>query len=92
MGQDDSIALKNFRDIIPLDLLDLKSEIGSRIKTRRKEISMSQEDLGDFADIGSTTLSKLERGKANITIETLGKILDVLGLEIQLSVKQKGIK
>jgi transcriptional regulator with XRE-family HTH domain len=37
--------------------------------------------------VGSTTLSKLEQGKANVTLETLEKIFEVLGLEIVVKVK-----
>ncbi len=74
------------------DFPDLKSEIGSLIKKRRKKISMNQEDLRDYAEIGSTTLSNLEQGKANITLDVLEKIFEVLGLEIKVEVKKKGIK
>jgi len=48
---------------------------------------MEQSDLQDFADVGSTTISRLERGKANVTIDTLEKILEVLGLEMIVSVR-----
>ena len=67
--------------------MSLKQTIGEQIKKRRAELKMEQVDLQDYADVGSTTLSKLEQGKANITVETLEKILEVLGLEIVVKVK-----
>ena len=67
--------------------MDLKQKIGKQIKTRRNQLRMEQVDLQDYAEIGSTTLSKLEQGKANITLGTLEKILDVLGMEVVIKVK-----
>ena len=67
--------------------MSLKQKIGEQIKQRRIELKMEQVDLQDYAEVGSTTLSKLEQGKANITVETLEKILEVLGLEIVVKVK-----
>jgi len=69
------------------DKMSLKQKIGEQIKQRRIELKMEQVDLQDYAEVGSTTLSKLEQGKANITVETLEKILEVLGLEIVVKVK-----
>ena len=69
--------------------MSLKEEIGKTIKKRRNELNMEQVDLQDYAEVGSTTLSNLESGKLNITIEKLEKITEVLGLEIVLQVKKK---
>lgn len=69
------------------DKMSLKQKIGEQVKQRRIELKMEQVDLQDYAEVGSTTLSKLEQGKANITVETLEKILEVLGLEIAIKVK-----
>lgn len=65
----------------------LKEEVGLTIKQRRKELGLEQVDLCEMADIGSTTLSKLEQGKGNITLESLEKILEVLGLNLTLEVR-----
>ncbi|RLA67982.1 MAG: transcriptional regulator [Epsilonproteobacteria bacterium] len=67
--------------------MDLKTDIGLKIKQRRKELRLEQVDLCEMADIGSTTLSKLEQGKANITLESLEKLTKVLGLEFSLELK-----
>ncbi len=66
----------------------LRSTIGEQIRLRRKELKITQPDLAAIADISVNTLYKIERGQANPTIEVLGKILDVLGLEIIIGVKQ----
>ena len=69
------------------DAMSLKQKIGERVKKRRIELRMEQVDVQDYAEIGSTTLSRLEQGKANITIDRLEKILEVLGLELIVKVK-----
>ena len=66
----------------------LRVSIGEQIRFRRKELMITQPDLADIAGISINTLSKIERGQANPTIEVLGKILVVLGLEITVGVKQ----
>lgn len=62
--------------------------IGEQIRLRRKELMITQPNLADIAGVSVNTLYKIERGQANPTIEVLGKILDVLGLEITVGVKQ----
>ncbi|MGL4520885.1 MAG: helix-turn-helix domain-containing protein [Phocaeicola sp.] len=66
----------------------LRVTIGEQIRLRRKELMITQPDLAEIAGISVNTLYKVERGQANPTIEVLGKILEVLGLEITVGVKQ----
>ena len=69
--------------------MKLKKYIGEIVKNRRKELNMTQADLQDYADVGPTTLSNLENGEVNITIDKLGEILDTLGLDLKLEIKEK---
>jgi len=66
----------------------IRATIGEQIRLRRKELMITQPNLADIAGISVNTLYKIERGEANPTIEVLGKILNVLGLEITLDVKK----
>lgn len=63
-------------------------EIGATIKERRALLGISQQDLSDYSGVGISTVKDLERGVGNPSIETLRKILDVVGLEMVLQVKQ----
>ena len=63
-------------------------DIGKVIKERRALLGISQQDLSDYSRVGISTVKDLERGVGNPSIETLKKILDVVGLEIILQVKQ----
>lgn len=62
--------------------------LGKIIKERRVVLGISQQDLSDYSGVGISTVKDLERGVGNPSIETLQKILDVVGLEMVLKVKQ----
>ena len=57
------------------------------IKQRRLLRGITQQDLADFSGVGLRTIRQIEAGKGNPSIETLSKIADALGLEIDLKVK-----
>ena len=54
----------------------------STVKSRRKALRISQEDLAQMAEVGLATVKDIERGKANPSLATITRLLDVLGLEI----------
>ncbi len=71
-----------------MKILDQKQAIGEMIANRRKILKIEQSDVEDYTGISIGTISKLENGKGNITLESLLKILDVLGLELSIDIKQ----
>jgi y4mF family transcriptional regulator len=62
--------------------------IGQAIKERRGVLNITQRELAEIAGVGINTLTKIERGEANPSLGVLGRILDALGLEIKISIKQ----
>jgi transcriptional regulator with XRE-family HTH domain len=58
---------------------DLKSSIGHVLRSRRRSLGISQEQLAERAGVDRTYVSILERGLKSPTIETLGRICSVLG-------------
>ena len=58
------------------------------IKSRRKTLDISQQDLAEMAGIGLATIKNIERGKGNPSIGTVSKIMGVLGMEIEYKVRQ----
>lgn len=70
--------------------MNFRENIAKIIKKRRDELGLDQATLKDYAEIGSTTLSNIEQAKANVSIDVLEKILDVLGLELNVKVKEIG--
>lgn len=62
-------------------------EILKELKQRRLLLGITQQDLADFSGVGLRTIRQIEIGKGNPSIETLTKILEVLGLEIEFRIK-----
>lgn len=60
--------------------MDLKNRVGLRIKTIRKELNLTQEELAEKIDRTKDAVSNLERGlslPSFETLETMSKVLDV---------------
>ncbi|WP_277464029.1 helix-turn-helix transcriptional regulator [Parabacteroides sp. PF5-6] len=63
-------------------------DIFETLKQRRLLLDITQQDLADFSGIGLRTIRQLEAGKGNPSVETLSRLLDVLGMEIDIRVKK----
>lgn len=61
--------------------------IGNKIKERRKFLRITQEELADIAGIGINTLAKIERDEGNPTLGVVDKVLDALGLDMDVIIK-----
>ena len=63
-------------------------EIGKSIKERRKVLGINQQTLADLAGVAVNTVVAIERGEGNPQLTTLLTILDTLGLQININIKQ----
>jgi transcriptional regulator with XRE-family HTH domain len=66
----------------------LVEQLGEIIKVRRKELKITQPHLAELAEISTNTLYRLERGQGNPSLEVLGKLAEVLGMEIKMEIKK----
>ncbi len=66
-----------------------KIEIGKLLKERRAEVKITQVDLSEMTDISTPIISAVENGVSNISMGNLLEILDVLGLELKLDIKER---
>jgi len=67
----------------------LVKDLGEALKSRRKELNITQPHLAEIAKVSTNTLYKLERGQGNPSLEVLNKLAEVLGMELILEVKKK---
>ncbi len=67
--------------------MSLKEKIGKICRERRLELGLSQETLGEYSGLLQKQISKIENGQTNVTIESLEKVLEVLGLELDIKVR-----
>ena len=63
-------------------------ELMDVMKKRRETLSITQQDLAEMSQVGLATIKDIERGKGNPALNTIKKILDVLGIEIEYRIRQ----
>ncbi|MDE7421501.1 MAG: helix-turn-helix domain-containing protein [Muribaculaceae bacterium] len=64
-----------------------KIELGELIKTRRKSLKIDQRTLALLAGVGLNTVVAVERGEGNPKISTIISLLDTIGLQIKITLK-----
>jgi len=62
-------------------------ELAHIIKDRREVLKITQEHLAELSGIGLRTLKAIETGNGNPTLSTMIKIAEVLGLKLNLNIK-----
>jgi transcriptional regulator with XRE-family HTH domain len=71
------------RNIFPMN----NQQIGKIIQERRDYLNLTQKDVAEMAGITFKSISEIELGIRNPTINTLNRVLDVLGLELSVQIK-----
>ncbi|ULO04862.1 helix-turn-helix transcriptional regulator [Paenibacillus sp. 19GGS1-52] len=54
------------------------TEVGNKIRQHRKAANLTQEKLGEILSIDPSYIGRIERGEANITLETVIKVSEAL--------------
>ncbi|MCK5760262.1 MAG: helix-turn-helix transcriptional regulator [Candidatus Delongbacteria bacterium] len=62
-------------------------ELANIIRDRREVLKITQEHLAELSGIGLRTLKSIETGNGNPTLDTIIKIIEILGLELKLDIK-----
>ena len=62
-------------------------QIGKIIQERRDYLNLTQKDVAEMAGITFKSISEIELCIRNPSINTLNKVLDVLGLELSVQIK-----
>jgi transcriptional regulator with XRE-family HTH domain len=55
------------------------TRFGQRLAERRRELGLTQRELADLADVSFSTVQALEAGRTATKVESLHRILRVLG-------------
>lgn len=61
-----------------------KERIGARIVELRNELNMTQEDLAQKSGLTRSTISKIEKGRYNASVDILSKLVRPLGAKVEL--------
>jgi transcriptional regulator with XRE-family HTH domain len=62
--------------------------IANVLRELREDKGLSQEQLSFDAELHRTYISQLERGLKSVTVKTLLRITDVLGVELHIFIKK----
>lgn len=65
------------------------TELGTTIGNRRKALGLGQEELAELAGVSVRFLRALEHGKVSVRLDKVFDVLDTLGLEVVVKVRQR---
>ncbi|VVS92224.1 transcription regulator hipb-like [Desulfoluna spongiiphila] len=66
----DMILIKNAKDL------------GSLIRTKRKEIGMTQADFAGLCNVGTRFISELENGKPTLEFDRVLRVTQLIGIDL----------
>jgi y4mF family transcriptional regulator len=66
---------------------DIMLKIGNKIRQRRELLGLVQPQLADLSGVNTRTIQLVEQGKGNPSLETLLRLVDPLGLNLELVLK-----
>ncbi|MFH1287751.1 MAG: helix-turn-helix transcriptional regulator [bacterium] len=61
----------------------LRKKLGERIRGLRMSTGLTQEELGEKAELSYKFLGEIERGQVNISLDSLEKIANALDIKIE---------
>jgi transcriptional regulator with XRE-family HTH domain len=65
------------------------SGIGESVRKRREALGYTQNDVSEISGVAERTIRSIEGGE-NSNLSNLVKVMDVLGLELSVQIKQMG--
>ncbi|MFH0926608.1 MAG: helix-turn-helix domain-containing protein [bacterium] len=63
-------------------LFSLCKEIGTKIKEAREKVGLTQKDMAERLNISQQIISRIEKGRQNISLETLNNVCKSLGISL----------
>lgn len=68
---------------------DIARELGKVIRTRRKQLKLTQQDVADLTGLARYTIGRVERGDPGTQLDTLGRVAEAVGLVVSLSTQYR---
>lgn len=63
------------------------TELGALIRSRRRELGLTQTEVAEVANTNLRFVSELERGKATARLENVMRVLAALGIDLEARVR-----
>ena len=64
------------------DLTNTLDELATLIRTRRKALGLSQQDVADMCDVQRQTIGRIESADPSVAVGTVATVTNVLGIDI----------
>ncbi len=61
---------------------NIRKKLGERIRELRKSAGITQEELGEKAELSYKFIGELERGQVNVSLDSIVRIVGALGVKI----------
>src|SRR5437870_8784699 len=71
--------MTNMTNVTPTDI---KNQFGTAVRTHRKRLGISQEELAGRAGLHRTYVADIERGARNLSLANIEKLAKALGTSI----------
>lgn len=63
---------------------DLKEQVGQLIREARRAKGFTQKEVGEKMGITEASFNRYENGTANLSLETVQKVAESLGVQVKL--------
>jgi len=73
---------------ITSDPTNATAEIGEAVRTTRREQGLQQEEMALAAGVSTKTVHNVESGTSGMRVDTLLRLLRVLGLGLEISARE----
>jgi len=70
----------------------MSSALGNIVRTERKKLGLTQQELADLSGTSMLFISQLEREKRTVRLDKVLSVLGVLGLEVCIRRGREGIR
>lgn len=58
------------------------NQLSTFVKTRRKEVNLTQQEFADRVGVALTVVRKIEQGKTNLNLDKVNLVLSMFGHEL----------
>ena len=63
-------------------------DLAAAVRQRRRSMGLTQAEVADLGGVSAKFLIEFERGKPSVRLDKVMDVLDVLGLELRVGVRE----
>lgn len=82
-------VVKNNKKLVEGVQLETRKQLIEQLITYRKAKKITQADISESTGIQRPNISRLESGKYNPTLDMIVRVADSIGLEVEITLKEK---